>query len=317
MILKHREDNRASIATLQQLLIRPDADAATQQAIGAQIRMLRSGDRGEAEAAYQIDFAYGDNPDWIIIHDLRIEDKGRVAQIDHLLINRLLEFWICETKCFSSGVTINEQGEFTTRHNGQLKRAPSPIEQNLRHLRVMQAVIDSAAIRLPTRLGFKIRPKLESLVLISRGTVTRPAQPVRGIDSVINHDQLHATIARALDAPRLFSLFKLVGRETLHDLGRQVLALHRPHSRRWAAQFGFAEVSAPAVPIARATTLARRRIGPLTAAIRPPPEKLPASCASCATPVSQGIARYCTATTRFGGTVLCMSCQSAGLQEAR
>ena len=45
-----------------------------------------------------------------VIHDLRIECEGRVAQIDHLLIGRFLDIWVCETKNFSEGIAINEQG---------------------------------------------------------------------------------------------------------------------------------------------------------------------------------------------------------------
>ncbi len=62
------------------------------------------------KAAYEIDFHHKASRNWAVIHDLRLEYRGRVAQIDHLLINRWLEFWVCESKHFSEGVAINEQG---------------------------------------------------------------------------------------------------------------------------------------------------------------------------------------------------------------
>ena len=43
----------------------------------------------EGKAAIELDTHWGHSPNHVIIHDLRIELDGLVAQIDHLLINRL------------------------------------------------------------------------------------------------------------------------------------------------------------------------------------------------------------------------------------
>lgn len=40
---------------------------------------------GEKVALFVL--SYKDSQNWAVIHDLRIEHRGRVAQIDHLLIN--------------------------------------------------------------------------------------------------------------------------------------------------------------------------------------------------------------------------------------
>jgi hypothetical protein len=42
--------------------------------------------------------------------DLRIEHRGRVAQIDHLLINRWLDIFVLEPKNYDYGVKIREEG---------------------------------------------------------------------------------------------------------------------------------------------------------------------------------------------------------------
>ena len=60
--------------------------------------------KGEAEAAYEMEFHYGASKNWMVLHDLRLECEGRVAQIDHLLLNRFLEIYVCESKRFSEGV---------------------------------------------------------------------------------------------------------------------------------------------------------------------------------------------------------------------
>jgi hypothetical protein len=45
-----------------------------------------------------------------VIHDHRIEHRGRVAQIDHLLINRFLDIFVLESKNYDYGVKISEEG---------------------------------------------------------------------------------------------------------------------------------------------------------------------------------------------------------------
>ena len=62
----------------------------------------------------------------IVIHDLRLELNGRVAQIDHLVLNRLLEVYVLETKHFTEGVSINDQGEFSIWFGGKPRGIPSP-----------------------------------------------------------------------------------------------------------------------------------------------------------------------------------------------
>ena len=86
----------------------PKASAETRARIDKEIRTIRAGAKGEAEAAYEIDFHFGASRNWAVIHDLRLQHQGMVAQIDHVLIGRAMDFWVCESKHFSEGVSINE-----------------------------------------------------------------------------------------------------------------------------------------------------------------------------------------------------------------
>lgn len=45
------------------------------------------------------------------MHDLRLDIEGQVAQIDHLVISSMLEVFVCESKSYTGGVTVNEHGE--------------------------------------------------------------------------------------------------------------------------------------------------------------------------------------------------------------
>ena len=75
---------------------------------------------------------------------------------------------MCESKHFSEGVAINKHGEFAACFGSKPYDVPSPIEQNNRHILILKRLFDSRAIKLPTRLGFSIKPDLRSLVLVSK-----------------------------------------------------------------------------------------------------------------------------------------------------
>ena len=83
----------------------------------------------------------------MIIHDFRIECDGRTAQIDHLIINRFLDIWVCESKHFSEGITINEHGECSAFYDSKPYGVPSPIEQNKKEKTGSRISWDAATMR--------------------------------------------------------------------------------------------------------------------------------------------------------------------------
>lgn len=259
MLIKTADDRRKDLEALQALLAHPRATVQTRTRIEQEMRNMRAGAKGEADAAYEIDFHHGASRNWAVIHDLRIEYQGRVAQIDHLLINRVLEFWVCESKHFSEGVAINEQGEFTAFYGGRGYGVASPIEQNRKHVAVLEKLMGSSIVQLPTRLGIPLKPSFRSVVLVSKNArISRPKGKVEGIDSVIKADSLRKLIERDIDkepaALTLLSMTKLIGQDTLEVFARQVAKLHRPIAFAWAAKFGLsAEMPAVQPAKARAT----------------------------------------------------------------
>ena len=101
MLIKSADDKQPQIDALEALLARSDVDAQTRRRIEQEVRMIRAGASGERDATYEIEFHLATNKNQMTIHDLRIECDGRVAQIDHLIINRLLDIWVCESKHFA------------------------------------------------------------------------------------------------------------------------------------------------------------------------------------------------------------------------
>ncbi|MDZ4202010.1 MAG: nuclease-related domain-containing protein [Gallionella sp.] len=91
MLIKQPDDKTNDIECLRGLGARPDVSADVRKNIEQEIRFMQSGMKGEAEAAYEMEFHFGASKNWMLIHDLRIECEGRVAQIDHLLLNRFMK----------------------------------------------------------------------------------------------------------------------------------------------------------------------------------------------------------------------------------
>lgn len=299
MLIKTADDKQPDIDALDDLLQRPDVDLATRRRIEQETRTIRAGAAGERDAAYEIDFQYGARPNHMVIHDLRLEVEGRVAQIDHLIINRVLEVWVCETKHFAEGVAINEHGEWSAFYGRQMRGIASPVVQNKKHIAVLADVFTKGIVRVPTRLGVKMKPDLRSLILVSnQARISRPkskgaAPRVEGLETVVKVEQLKAAIDRDVDKIGIGSMVKLVSATTIERLAIDLAALHRPARFDWASRFGLpaSSVNQPSDPPVRPSQASR-------------------TCASCGVAVSYGVARYSEAhSERFGGHVLCMSCQ--------
>jgi hypothetical protein len=239
MIIKNADDKSHDIATLQSLLTHPQATGETRKRIEQEIRNRQAGMRGENEAAHEMKVHYGASRNWAILHDLRVVHDDLVAQIDHLVINRWLDMWVCESKHFSEGVAINEHGEFSAFFGSKPYGVPSPIEQNAKHIRILGRILDSGAVALPTRLGFTIKPELKSLVLVSKGArISRPATKIAGIECVIKNDQFFSHVDKAVDDNSVLSTAKIISSETLERVAVQIAALHTPLRFDWHARFG-------------------------------------------------------------------------------
>ena len=76
VLLKHADDKQPHLDALEALLGRPDVDRRTRTLIEEEIWNIRLGRKGEAEAAYDINFAYADSNNYVVIHDLRLEVGG-------------------------------------------------------------------------------------------------------------------------------------------------------------------------------------------------------------------------------------------------
>lgn len=239
MILKHFKPRDSAIAELERLLA--VAPPSTRPKIEQELRLVRAGDKGERESAYLIDFECAASKNRVVFHDLRFEVNGRVAQIDHLMINRFLDVYVFETKHFHAGIKITEDGEFL-RWNDYRKNfegMPSPLAQNERHIQVLKDVF--RLLDMPSRLGVRLEPAFYSLVLVApTARIDRPRK--YDTSRVIKADALAETLRRDIDELGILSTFgsaaRIVSTDTLEDIGRQLLLRHSPVAMDYTARFG-------------------------------------------------------------------------------
>jgi hypothetical protein len=235
VLIKSADDQSAAIAALAALAAGTGPDA---KRAASDLRKRKAGLKGEAESAYLIDFEFADSRNWAVIHDLRLEHAGRVAQIDHLLINRWMDVYVLESKHFHAALRITDDGEFQqyNKYGRTWLGLPSPLMQNERHIAVLRDAM--SAIELPMRIGMRISPTFHSLVLVAPSA--RIDRPKRfDASRVIKADQLKHRIWKDIDDANLFQVAKsvanIVSRETMEFVALQLAVQHRPFDRAPAA----------------------------------------------------------------------------------
>lgn len=245
MLLKAADCKQASLDTLQSLLERPDLMPHQKKAITSELYMMRAGIKGEKEAAYEIDFHFKNSKNYMVLHDIRLEVNGRIAQIDHILLDRTLIAYVLETKHFNSGIKVNELGEFLrwNNYNKTFEGMPSPIAQNERHSVVLNDFFKQSD--MPKRLGMKLIPKAECFVLVSNNArIDRPEK--FDTSRVIKSDALKNTIISMVSSlsakDTLLSAGKIVSRETLENVGQILKEAHKPITIDYLAKFGLSEL---------------------------------------------------------------------------
>lgn len=286
MILKDKDSLDGRIATLERALANAGAKGERQR-LERDLAILRAGIKGEEEAAYLIDFELKDTPNWAVIHDLRLEWKGRVAQIDHLVLDRFLDAYVVESKNYRTKVRHANGGWERLAYN-HWEGIPCPGEQNRRHILVLEEMV--AALRLaPMRLGVPMGLAYINVVAVGSACSVVGEFP-KGV-RVMRMDQMVRQF-RA-DDPSLLSAFKMISAETLQDFAANLVMEHKPA----VAPAPMLREESPAYRVAAAPPV------PVTATAPPP-------CESCGGALSSAEANFCRMSkARFAGKLLCRKCQ--------
>lgn len=309
MILKQKDARNEDIQELNRLL---SLNISSKQRflIERELKCLMSGNSGESNSAYHLDFRYTHSKNWAVIHDLRIEHRGLVAQIDHLLINRLLHVHVLESKNYFYGIKITDDGEFLSYNGKGYQGIESPIEQNKRHIDLLQKTIEDRNLA-PKRLGISIPISYKNYVLVSPSArIDRPLKQSFDTSMVIKADAFISYLEKELDKDSIgsvLSLTKLIGVDTLEDFAQKIIRLHRPGTFNYAAKFGIDENSIRATQI--------NQISPAATTTKENDKAATRTCDQCGIEIEEKVVYYCRINkAKFNGKALCQSCQKSPVQ---
>lgn len=313
MVLKPAENNEAQITILENLLRHERISADKKHLIQKELSNILKGAATEKQAAYEVDFYFGLSKNFAVLHDLRLEIKGRVAQIDHLIISRFLEVFVLETKTFSTGLTINDRGEFSMFYDGREFGIESPIEQNARHIIVLRDAFKE--IGLPTRLGITLQPSFHPVVLVSpKAVINRPTSTTIDTSTIMKLDQFSSWHDKKIDETKAIDalgIFKICSANTVKELGEKLAGLHKPGRIDYIRKFDLtdsllgknAQTSVPSISASPPQAGRPDKVSPNNASNY--------FCATCRKPVADVVAKFCwNNKSKFGGKAYCRACQS-------
>jgi hypothetical protein len=250
MIYKDSDNKMPVVAILQRMLALAGPDK--QPLIERELRMMRAGMRAEREAAGLIDLYLKDSTRTAVVHDLRlVSNESAVAQIDHLLIHRSRRFYLLDTRHFSQGLKITEDGDFLRwdEASKRLEPMPSPLDALARQVSVLRDLLEP--------FGLDDAP-IDTLVLLApNARIERP----RRFDSarVMKADQFMEKLNNGMDnAPATVALGNLNRTrmsDSIGDIAQKLIALHRPSPADTMARFGLRRDPPQAAPANEAPPL--------------------------------------------------------------
>jgi len=265
-----------------------------------------------------------------VIHDLRIKRDGLSAQIDHLIIGRLLDIYVLESKHFASGVQITDDGQFYYFYKNRPVPIPSPIEQNKRHIHLLSRFLEENDL-LPTRLGIKIKPSFKSFILVSpTSRLTKPKTGTFDTSMVIKADQFMEQFNKDLEDASLISIAKVISVDTLKSFAERLALCHKTLTIDYEARFGLNAVVSQG-NVAEAGEAPKPSDSKAIEQVQPNDEvaddkgayakksaRTGYFCAKCRKDISKKVAMFCfTNKDKFGGKAYCFECQKEVVPNAQ
>lgn len=264
---------------------------------------IAAGVAAEKDAKWYIDRAFHGSGNYRVIHDVLLKDHRSESwcQIDHLVVGRLGQFLVLETKSSVEGISIHaENGAWSILYQGKPKPMKSPIEQNARHIEVLRAYLHDCDA-MPRRLGIAIKPTFENWILVQPGA--RLPQEYGGA-RLVQRDHLQKEFERYADLFPVKEIFKLMSLEAMKSIVDFIIVESRKNKSirdREAppeSQNSQAEAQGAAPP-SSGQSQERRSLN-----------KVATPCAECGSALSSKEVSFCRFNfTKLGRRYLCRSCQ--------
>lgn len=316
MLLKEADDKTKRLQLLEELQQTTVLGLREREWVQKEMIRTRKGIEGERSAAHYLNNFLASSPHSVLMHDLRFEVNGEIAQIDHMLLTRVAGILLFETKNFSGNLSINPHGEFSVAYGAQQFGIPSPIEQSCRHENVLRKLL--VELEITSRIGGRM--EFHHLVLVDpKATISRPPNKAFDTSMVIKADQFpewHRRFAnRDISVLEAFKgLANIRGADTVRLWGEKLLQQHKPADLLALPDFIIAKfktasalTSTPAQGLVPEKT--RLKPAPSHAASETRVRKL--VCAHCGSKISYPEGKFCWSNERrFGGTQYCREHQA-------
>lgn len=252
-------------------------------------RIEQAGRNAEDDARWHLDRCFGQSKNWRVIHDLTLPDhrSSSPCQIDHVVIGRLADVIVLETKSAVNGMKLDPKtGAWAVYHNGRPKPMASPIAQNIRHIEVLAHHFKENSV-FPRRLGIPIKPTFHSWILVQPG-VSLPLEYDKAW--IVQRDQVEKRFDQFISKVGALDVLSMMGRDELDDVSRFLQSFQsKPVDLKLSAAREDSEAS----------VLPRRQ-----------ERKRGTFCESCEAEIDSKVAAFCRFNAfRLGGKYLCRDCQ--------
>lgn len=305
MLIKAPDDKSKRLKLLRELQQSDRLETHQKDWLRNELRKLEPGVAGERDAAHYLDLSFSESKNHAVLHDLRLEVDNQSAQIDHLVVDRTLTFFLLETKTYNGSLHINDRGEFMVEYSDEKKFGiESPIEQSRRHETVLKKVLERVGIT--GRMGTK--PTFHHIVMVHpKAIIHRPDSKVFDTSSVIKADQFASWHKKFVDKLSGFSvvsgMLNTRSRNTVLEWGELLKAEHSPRNPLELPDF----MKPKQLPAEQQQVLAA---APAATGTSPP--QLDAVCFACGKPLTEKVVKFCKdQSARFGGKLYCYNHQSS------
>lgn len=226
MIFKQADSKQEQISILNELLKASQSDKQ-KALIQKDLYLLNSGIESEQQNAYYINFYLEKSKNLIVLHDIRLEHKGRTAQIDHMLISRA-GIELLESKSFKGSLTINDDCSLDVDYSGTIKSFPNPLEQSKRHAEVLKSFLEDN-IAFSNRIKLLGGWNIDNIVLIHPSThIKNKSLP----EKFFRADSYISKRAEEIDKTSFFKAIKLVATmvniDTAQEIALIICNAHKP-----------------------------------------------------------------------------------------
>ena len=229
MLLKSADDKSKRMVLLEELEHSQALDSFQKKWLRDELMRMKKGIQGERESAHYLDHHFKDSENHVVLHDLRFVLEGEVTQIDHLIINRGGSIYLLETKNYACNLVINERGEFTAEYGNVRFGIPSPIEQSLRHEKVLCKLLERLDIVGRTQ---KMTNFYHVVMLHPKAIIERPPTKSFDTSNIIKSDQFPTWHKSFVDKIGFGTLFKsalnMRSLDTTKEWGEKLKRQHRP-----------------------------------------------------------------------------------------